>query len=125
MDTHEEGELLVFCQATADSRCFGESLSGDFNNPVSENSESRLTVRPIGSATIVPLDTSAQKASPSLVWAKSQQGPRTRIVEFGFSLAVNCGYRIIGEGDFYLELTFFNFSFGQTENHPALEDRVT
>jgi hypothetical protein len=57
------------------------------NNPVSENSESRLTVRPIGSATIVPLDTSTQKASPSLISAKSQQGPLARIVEFGFSLA--------------------------------------
>jgi len=87
VDTHEEGELFICLRATVDSRCFGESLSGDFNNPVSENSESRLTVRPIRSATIVPLHTSTQKASPSLVSAKSQQGPLARIVEFGFSSA--------------------------------------
>jgi hypothetical protein len=52
---------------------FGESLSGDSTTRVSENSEGRLTVRHFGSATLVPLDNGAEKASPSLAWAKSQQ----------------------------------------------------
>jgi len=56
-DAHEEGELLMLClQATADSRCFGESLSGDSTTRISENSEGRLTARPLESATIVPFD---------------------------------------------------------------------
>ena len=47
---------MLCLQAAADSRCFGESLSGDSTTRVSENSEGRLTARPLESATIVPFD---------------------------------------------------------------------
>jgi hypothetical protein len=110
-DAHEEGELLICLQATADSRCFGESLSGDSTTRVSENSEGRLTVRPFGSATIVPPETHAEKASPSLVWAKSQQGLKLVLLNLDSREEVNCSYRIIGEGDFCRKSSYYIFSF--------------
>ena len=75
------------------------SLSGDSTTSVSENSESRLTVRSLRSATTVPLDAYAQKASPSLVWAKSQQRIESVLWILDSEEQVDCRYRIISEGE--------------------------
>ncbi len=89
---------------------FGESLSGDSTTWVSENSEGRLTVRPFRRATIVPLDSSAEKASPSLVWAKSQQSLELVLWNLDSREGFDCGYRITGERGSYLEPLLSKFS---------------
>jgi hypothetical protein len=59
--THEEGELLNFMlfRPPLAGDCLG-SLSGESPNPVSENSEGRLTDWLFRGATIVPLNPYAQ-----------------------------------------------------------------
>jgi hypothetical protein len=101
----------MFClQATAETAMFWGEFERRLNNPVSENSEGRLTVRLFGSATIVPLDTSAQKASPSLVWAMSEQSLELVLWNLDSREQINCGSRITGERGSYLKLLLFKFS---------------
>jgi len=109
---HEEGERLNFMlfRRPIAGECFGESLSGDSTSPAFQKLGRPPDSLGVQSATSVPLEGQAQKASPSLAWAKSQ--PSFELVFWNLDSGdeVDCGYWIIGEE--FSQLSY-GFSFAE------------